>query len=399
MKKKTAILLITAVVAIAAALAFTACSTTQVTFDLNGGTLDGSGENAVISASGKLDLSTVLPEKEDAEISGWTDEEGNFYGAYSVIEPVEGMVLTAVYKGVMKFTRVDDGYCVSVTEGYAEENVVIPEKYNELPVTEVAENAFAGCTSIKTMRIPDSVKRVGKGALSGCTSLESIVMPFVGASVSDSADASDSNMAYMFGHSSGSSWTQNYSIAQISVTDAATSIPAGAFEGMKSLKYVNLGKNITAIGQRAFQNCTNLLSVTLPEKCTAIGGYAFYNCSKAQITVKGTITSLGSNSFYTSGLKEITLGEGLTSIPANCFEGTSLRAIALPSTVKSVGRSAFRNCESLISVTTNSTVELNASAFNGCKKLTDAGLAGPEFTFAEGARQTAFGNTNVTKYN
>ena len=91
MKKKTAILLITAVVAIAAALAFTACSTTQVTFDLNGGTLDGSGENAVISASGKLDLSTVLPEKEDAEISGWTDEEGNFYGAYSVIEPVEGM--------------------------------------------------------------------------------------------------------------------------------------------------------------------------------------------------------------------------------------------------------------------------------------------------------------------
>ena len=399
MKKKTAILLITAVVAIAAALAFTACSTTQVTFDLNGGTLDGSGENAVISASGKLDLSTVLPEKEDAEISGWTDEEGNFYGAYSVIEPVEGMVLTAVYKGVMKFTRVDDGYCVSVTEGYAEENVVIPEKYNELPVTEVAENAFAGCTSIKTMRIPDSVKRVGKGALSGCTSLESIVMPFVGASVSDSADAPDSNMAYMFGHSSGSSWTQNYNIAQISVTDAATSIPAGAFEGMKSLKYVNLGKNITAIGQRAFQNCSNLLSVTLPEKCTAIGGYAFYNCSKAQITVKGMITSLGSNSFYTSGLKEITLGEGLTSIPANCFEGSSLRAITLPSTVKSVGRSAFRNCESLISVTTNSTVELNASAFNGCKNLTDAGLAGPEFTFAEGARQTAFGNTNVTKYN
>lgn len=399
MKKKTAILLITAVVAIAAALAFTACSTTQVTFDLNGGTLDGSGENAVISASGKLDLSTVLPEKEDAEISGWTDEEGNFYGAYSVIEPVEGMVLTAVYKGVMKFTRVDDGYCVSVTEGYAEENVVIPEKYNDLPVTEVAENAFAGCTSIKTMRIPDSVKRVGKGALSGCTSLESIVMPFVGASVSDSADAPDSNMAYMFGHSSGPSWTQNYNIAQISVTDAATSIPAGAFEGMKSLKYVNLGKNITAIGQRAFQNCSNLLSVTLPEKCTAIGGYAFYNCSKAQITVKGMITSLGSNSFYTSGLKEITLGEGLTSIPANCFEGTSLRAIALPSTVKSVGRSAFRNCESLISVTTNSTVELYSYAFSGCKKLTDAGLAGPEFTFAEGALQTAFGGTKVTKYN
>ena len=398
MKKKTAILLITAVVAIAAALAFTACSTTQVTFDLNGGTLDGSGENAVISASGKLDLSTVLPEKEDAEISGWTDEEGNFYGAYSVIEPVEGMVLTAVYKGVMKFTRVDDGYCVSVTAGYAEENVVIPEKYNDLPVTEVAENAFAGCTSIKTMRIPDSVKRVGKGALSGCTSLESIVMPFVGASA-DTTDESNRGMVYLFGHSSGSSWTQNYNIAQISVTDAATSIPAGAFEGMKSLKYVNLGKNITAIGQRAFQNCSNLLSVTLPEKCTAIGGYAFYNCSKAQITVKGMITSLGPNSFYTSGLKEITLGEGLTSIPANCFEGSSLRAITLPSTVKSVGRSAFRNCESLISVTTNSTVELYSYAFSGCKKLTDAGLAGPEFTFAEGARQTAFGNTNVTKYN
>ena len=399
MKKSAALILILAVVAVAAAVTLTACATVSVTFDLNGGTVDGSGESVVMNVSGQLDLSEILPEKEDSAISGWTDEEGNFYGAYSVITPQDGMRLTAVYEGVLEYTRVDDGYAVSATEGYAGVNVVIPEEYNGMPVTEVAENAFSGCTSMKTLRIPDSVKRVGKGALSGCTSLESIVMPFVGASVSDSADASDSNMAYMFGHSSGSSWTQNYNIAQISVTDAATSIPAGAFEGMKSLKYVNLGKNITAIGQRAFQNCTNLLSVTLPEKCTAIGGYAFYNCSKAQITVKGTITSLGSNSFYTSGLKEITLGEGLTSIPANCFEGSSLRAITLPSTVKSVGRSAFRNCESLISVTTNSTVELNASAFNGCKNLTDAGLAGPEFTFAEGARQTAFGNTKVTKYN
>ena len=430
MKKSAALILILAVVAVAAAVTLTACATVSVTFDLNGGTVDGSGESVVMNISGQLDLSEILPEKEDSAISGWTDEEGNFYGAYSVITPQDGMRLTAVYEGVLEYTRVDDGYAVSATEGYAGVNVVIPEEYNGMPVTEVAENAFSGCTSMKTLRIPDSVKRVGKGALSGCTSLESIVLPFAGASADTPVGVNNMGMAHMFGFSGGSSWAKDYGLKQVTVTDAATVIPNGAFEGMTSLQYVNLGENITEIGARAFSNCSNLVSVTLPEKCVSIGAYAFANC-RASITVKGAITSLGLSSFYNSGITAITLGEGITSVPANCFEGSSsLRSITLPSSVTSVGSAAFRNCKSLTSVTINSVVTLYSSAFSNCTRLTSVTVnsvvtlhssafsecgaltndslhfsSGGSFAFAEGVSGdtatlgSAFYRTGVTMYN
>lgn len=407
MKKSAALILILAVVAVAAAVTLTACATVSVTFDLNGGTVDGSGESVVMNVSGQLDLSEILPEKEDSAISGWTDEEGNFYGAYSVITPQDGMRLTAVYEGVLEYTRVDDGYAVSATEGYAGVNVVIPEEYNGMPVTEVAENAFSGCTSMKTLRIPDSVKRVGWGALSGCTSLESIVLPFAGESV-DTTNESNRGMVYLFGHSSGSSWTRDYGLKQVTVTDVATYIPRGAFEGMTSLQYVNLGENITAIGVRAFSNCSNLVSVTLPEKCVSVGSYAFENCGRASITVKGAITSLGSSSFSNSGITAITLGEGITSVPTNCFYGSRLRSITLPSSVTSVESAAFRNCKSLTSVTINSVVTLHSSAFSECGALTNDSLhfsSGGSFAFAEGVSgdtatlRSAFYRTGVTMYN
>lgn len=408
MKKSAALILILAVVAVAAAVTLTACATVSVTFDLNGGTVDGSGESVVMNVSGQLDLSEILPEKQDSAISGWTDEEGNFYGAYSVITPQDGMRLTAVYEGVLEYTRVDDGYAVSATEGYAGVNVVIPEEYNGMPVTEVAENAFSGCTSMKTLRIPDSVKRVGRGALSGCTSLESIVLPFVGASVDTPVGVNNKGMAHMFGLSGGSSWAKDYGLKQVTVTDAATVIPNGAFEGMTSLQYVNLGENITEIGARAFSNCSNLVSVTLPEKCVSIGAYAFANCSKAAITVKGAITVLGSYSFSNSGITAITLGEGITSIPDNCFYGSSLRSITLPSSVTSVGSAAFRNCTRLTGVTVNSVVTLRSSAFSECSALTNDSLhfsSGGSFAFAEGVSGdtatlgSAFYRTGVTMYN
>lgn len=408
MKKSAALILILAVVAVAAAVTLTACATVSVTFDLNGGTVDGSGESVVMNVSGQLDLSEILPEKENSAISGWTDEEGNFYGAYSVITPQDGMRLTAVYEGVLEYTRVDDGYAVSATEGYAGVNVVIPEEYNGMPVTEVAENAFSGCTSMKTLRIPDSVKRVGEGALSGCTSsLESIVLPFVGASA-DITDEPNKGMVYLFGHPSSSSWTNDYALKQVTVTDVATYIPRSAFEGMTSLQYVNLGENITAIGASAFSNCSNLVSVTLPEKCVSIGARAFENCSKAAITVKGAITSLGLSSFYNSGITAITLGEGITSVPINCFEGSSLRSITLPSSVTSVDSAAFLNCSRLTGVTVNSVVTLHSSAFSGCSALTNDSLhfsSNGSFAFAEGVSGdrvtigSAFYRTGVTMYN
>ena len=400
MKKKTAAVLTAVLIAvIAAAAVLGACTSATVTLVLDGGIYNGSDENVVLSVSGgELDLGEYLPQKDGAQISGWTDEDGNFYGAHSLITATDGLTLTAVFEGVLEYTRVDGGYSVSATPGFKGVNVVIPAQVDGIDVVEVAENAFKDCTSVKTLLIPDSVKSIGRGALAGCTSLESLITPFAGASA-DITDQSNMGMSYVFGSSGGSSWSGHYpALTAISVTDAATSIPQGAFENMKNLQTVNLGANITSIGGSAFSGCTSLKKIVLPEKCASIGAHAFRGCTAAEITVNGAITQLGGSAFFSAGvIKQITLGEGLTVIPLNCFVGSGLEKITFSSTVTTVQSSAFRDCTRLTDVTVSSAVTLNSSAFSGCGRLENSGLhfsANGKFVLAEGA-ENVFEGTKV----
>lgn len=51
---------------------------------------------------------------------------------------------------------------------------IIPEEYNGIPVSEVADNAFANCKNLTYALVPLSIKRVGNNAFSFCTNLKSI---------------------------------------------------------------------------------------------------------------------------------------------------------------------------------------------------------------------------------
>lgn len=51
----------------------------------------------------------------------------------------------------------------------------IPTHYNEVPVTEVSDNAFTNCTQLTFVRIPITVRRLGNGAFSNCTQLTKII--------------------------------------------------------------------------------------------------------------------------------------------------------------------------------------------------------------------------------
>jgi len=56
-------------------------------------------------------------------------------------------------------------------------NVIVPDTYDGKPVTEVKEYAFEGCTIIITVKLPDSIIKIGDKAFSGCTALIKITMP------------------------------------------------------------------------------------------------------------------------------------------------------------------------------------------------------------------------------
>lgn len=50
--------------------------------------------------------------------------------------------------------------------------IKIPYKYNDIPVTEISDNAFMGCSNLKEIWIPYTVKRIGNNAFANCRNLE-----------------------------------------------------------------------------------------------------------------------------------------------------------------------------------------------------------------------------------
>ena len=202
-----------------------------------------------------------------------------------------------------------ESYVVSSCHTSAIGELVIPSTYNGLPITDISSKAFAGCTNLTSITIPDSVTSIGFKAFVGCTNLKSITIP----------------------------------------------------------------DSVTSIGKNAFERCTNLTSITIPDSVTSIGGYAFYLCDNlASITISDGITSIDNAAFaWCGGLTSITIPDSVTIIGKNAFEScTSLTSITIPDSVTIIGEKAFWDCTNLKSITIPDSVTIIGDcAFWRCTNL------------------------------
>lgn len=128
------------------------------------------------------------------------------------------------------FTKTTDGtyYTVTGYEGTSTE-VVIPSTYEGLPVTRIGFGAFAYCSNLTSITIPDSVTSIGYKAFYYCSSLTSITVP-----------------------------------------DGVTSIKGGTFANCSGLTSISIPDNVTSIGNNAFQGCSSLTSITFESPTTLI---------------------------------------------------------------------------------------------------------------------------------
>ena len=285
-------------------------------------------------------------------------------------------------------------------------------------VTVVFNNAFQGCTNLKSVFLGSGLTGfvLSQNVFQGCTSLKSVVITNSSSVLQFGSDAFPNHDGlkiyvpkvngnilagytggqwasyYDSGKIVGYDWTsgtcalalnncvmtvggfamadtnpvsrgwQNSigNITSVVIEDGVTSIGASAFYGCGGLTSVSIPASVTHIGEYAFSGCGNLETITIPASVMSIGEYAFSGCGNlATITVDANNQTFdspeGSNAIIRKVDKTLILGCKTTVIPAS---------------VTSIGDQAFYGCGGLTAISIpDGVTSIGYSAFSDCANL------------------------------
>jgi len=177
------------------------------------------------------------------------------------------------------------------------------------------------------------------------------------------------------------------SLISIKIPNSITSIGFAAFAGCSSLTSITIPNSVTYIGDDAFSGCSSLTSITIPSRVTYIGDGAFADCtinitvdpSNTNFKVQDRILYSATAILYIPNISgAVTIPYGITSIGDSAFYGqVGLSSITIPNSVTSIGGWAFSACISLSSITIpNSVTSIGDAALWGCEALTSVTFEG-----------------------
>lgn len=133
-------------------------------------------------------------------------------------------------------------------------DVVIPSEYNGLPVTEIAPMVFWNSRYLKSLTIPATVTCVREYAFTGCKNLEKVIFE-------------EGSQLKTIG---GCAFADCSSLKEIELPESLEMIEGAAFSGCTSLERIHIPKNVNAINchfmANSFEECTSLKSITLDEE-------------------------------------------------------------------------------------------------------------------------------------
>ncbi|MCL2801470.1 MAG: leucine-rich repeat domain-containing protein [Treponema sp.] len=220
----------------------------------------------------------------------------------------------------------------------------------------IAENAFAGASSLTAVTIPNSVTIIGRTAFAE-TGLRSLNIPnsvtviergaFVnnpdltiiglpdGYRIEQQGDGYAKGDDYFYYGFTGlqrfivSRNNQHYSTVDgvlfnkdrtelirfppgktgsYTIPNTVTTIAYKAFYGASLLTSINIPASVTTIGDFAFDGCTSLASVNIPNSVTDIGRYAFVRCTNLNsVSIPASVVSIGNFAFYDTRLRQISI--------------------------------------------------------------------------------------------
>ena len=141
------------------------------------------------------------------------------------------------------------------------------------------------------------------------------------------------------------------SLKSISLPETLKEINNSAFEGCSSLHYPEtLPGSLEKIGNSAFKGCTSLTKITIPGSVKTFGKKAFSGCTSLKgVTIQDGVKELNEGIFENcSSLISITIPDGINNIPVKAFNKcTKLSKVKIPDSVTNIGAYAFTECDNL----------------------------------------------------
>lgn len=170
-------------------------------------------------------------------------------------------------------------------------------------LTSLPDEAFSGCPSLRTVTIPEGIKKIGNNAFWACEKLISV--KFAG-------DVLESVGGRVFGFC--------YSLESIDFPPDLQSIGSRAFYGCRSLESVVIPNSVTEMFADIFEDCVSLKSVQLPSSLAYVPKGLFRNCiSLENVVFPEAVKTIEGNAFercafFKDGISRIDVPSSVTSI-------------------------------------------------------------------------------------
>ena len=181
-------------------------------------------------------------------------------------EPTVSVLSTDNRSGDFTYSVLSDNTAQITGYSGTAANLIVPDKLDGYTVTEIGKLCFSGNITLVSLKLPDTVSRIGTKAFAYCTNLASINYPLHLESAGDYY-----NGGYLF---------DGTRISSITVPEGVTELPSYVFQGAYMLTEVQLPTTLTSIGSSAFSGCSQLPALCIPIGETQIGMNAFTGCTE-----------------------------------------------------------------------------------------------------------------------
>ncbi|MBQ9373034.1 MAG: leucine-rich repeat domain-containing protein [Thermoguttaceae bacterium] len=260
------------------------------------------------------------------------------------------------------------------------QKIVLPDCVDSKRVVAIGDYAFAKCSSIKSVVIPEGVETIGVKAFFNCDSLEKVVIP-------KSVKRIDKG-----------TFAECSALVGVVLPNGLETIGDEAFLNCSSLKCVFIPASVTTIGESAFEGSDAVIEVDPENEGYSSDAGALYDKSKETLlyfpkkslqsyVVPRTLHNLKVSLSNCDSLERVVFQEGTKRVYSNMFINCpSLKDALIPEGVEEIDQDAFYGCSAMKSVAIpKSVVKIHKWAFRKCSALFEVDSGNEVYSSRNGA--------------